>query len=412
MQISKLKLNNGIDCLTIQDIDCPSVTTTVLLKNGSRYEKESQSGIAHLIEHMIFKGTKKRPSSKKIAYDVELLGGMMNAFTSYEYTGFYLKSPKDNYIKAIDILADIFQNSIFDSQELKKEKGVILEEIKMYEDIPMAKIEQIFLENIFKDHPLGRNIAGSKKTLTEMSSNDCLSFVEQNYRRENLLIVVAGNFKTGEMLDVLNKKFSRVQAIDKESKFLPANKIPLSVKTIEFNKDIEQTHIVMGGFLEARNKKNRIPIVLGNYILSGGFGSKLFQKLREDLGLAYYINLDVTQFKDIGCYSINIGVDNKNKEKAIEIIKQELAGFLGGKISKLDFERAKNFWMGNLVSSIETSEELANWYGIKYLLENEITSIEKYMAEINKTTIEEVITEWKKYLISENMQVVTLGKNG
>lgn len=169
MHISSQKLNNGIEWLAIYDADCPSVTTTILVKKGSRYENPEQSGLSHLIEHMIFKGTIKRPSGKIIAYDVELLGGMMNAFTSYEYTGFYLKAPKDNFIKVAEILADFFQNSIFNKGELIKEKRVILEEIKMYEDLPMAKIEQVFLENLFINHPLGRNIAGSKKTLISLS---------------------------------------------------------------------------------------------------------------------------------------------------------------------------------------------------------------------------------------------------
>ena len=410
MQISKNKLINGIECLAIHDEDCPSVTATILVKHGSRYEEANQSGIVHLIEHMIFKGTKKRPTSKIIAFDVELLGGIMNAFTSYEYTGFYLKAPKQNFIKLVEILADFFQNSTFNSQELVKEKNVILEEIKMYEDIPMSKIEEIFLEQIFKNHPLGRNIAGTKETLSTISAEDCISYVKQNFVRENLLLVVAGSFSNKDMLVALDNEFGKITSSKKLKIFSPANKIPLSRKILKVKKNIEQTHVVMGGFLDARNKKNRIPILLGNYILSGGFGSKLFQKIREDLGLVYYINLDANQFEDIGFYSINFGLDSSKVNQAIDSIQIELENFLKGDVLKRELERAKNFWIGNLSSNIETSEELANWYGIKYLLEKEIMPVDKYMLEINNTSLEEVICEWKKYLNLDNMTIVTLGR--
>jgi len=279
----------------------------------------------------------------------------------------------------------------------------------MYEDLPMAKIEQIFLERLFVNHPLGRNIAGSKKTLLSMSSNDCLDYIRQNYCKENLLIVIAGNFNQVEMIKVLNDEFGKVKAVINDSTFIPAKKFTLFKKRVKIQKTLEQTHVVMGGFLEAREAKTRIPLILGSCILSGGFGSKFFQKIREDLGLVYYINLDVNQFEDIGYYSINFGLNQKKVEKAIENIKLEIEKFLKYEVSEQEFERAKNFWSGHLIANIETSQELANWYGIKYLLDKEIIVPEKFISDIKKTKLETVIDEWKKYLIPENMMIVTMG---
>lgn len=411
MKISNFNLDNGINCLAIHDEDCPSVTTTILVKTGSRYETDHESGIAHLIEHMIFKGTKLRANSKIIANDVELMGGHMNAFTSQEYTGFYLKAPKQNFLKVLDVLSDIFKNSIFPENELVKEKSVIYEEIKMYEDIPMEKVNDQFLEKLFLDHPLGKNIAGTKESLEKISRQDCLDFIDKYYTDKNIVIVVAGGFSFEGLQNSLNELF-KGKDHKKEITFQLATPRELNNKYFEFTKKIEQSHIVMGGFLGARNSESRIPLLLGDVILSGGFGSKLFQRIREDLGLAYYIGLGINQFKDIGYYSINMGVDPSKKQLAIDNVNIEVNKFLKGDIDTIELERAKNYLIGNLSTNLETSEELANWYGIRFLLDGEIQYLDDFIRKIEKTGVDVILEQWNKYLKPENLLTVCLnGKN-
>jgi predicted Zn-dependent peptidase len=409
MNISQHTLKNGIECLAILDSDCPSVTTTILVRTGSRYENINNSGIAHLIEHMIFKGTKKRKTSRAIANDVELLGGSMNAFTGHEYTGFYLKAPKQNSNKVLEVLADIFKNSIIPQIELDKEKKVILEEIKMYEDIPMEKVQDIYLEKLFPNHPLGRNIAGNKISLNNISRDNCLDFIGDYYSKQNIVIVVAGGFCEKELLENLNKHFSADNRDLKTFEFVKAKCRVLNNEIFKVNKKIEQSHIVFGGYLGPRDKKTRLPLLMGNIILSGGFGSKLFQKIREELGLAYYINLGVHQFTDIGFYSINMGVDHTKKQFAIEKVNQEIKHFLKGDISPTELERAKNYLIGNLSTNLETSEELANWHGIRYLLDKEIILLEKFIKKIERIEVEDILKEWSKYLIKDNTLTITYG---
>ena len=409
MNISQNKLDNGIECLSILDNDCPSVTTTVLVRTGSRYEEEKNSGIAHLIEHMIFKGTEKRKTSRDIANDVELLGGSMNAFTGHEYTGFYLKSPKQNFHLVLEVLADIFNNSNIPQTELDKEKKVIIEEIKMYEDIPMEKVHDLFLEKLFPNHPLGRNIAGNEESLQSISRNDCLEFIKKYYSKQNVVIVVAGGFDEDDCIPNLNKYFYESKGFSLNKDYSKVQSTKLNNSYFELNKNIEQSHIVSGGFLGPRDIKTRLPILMGNIILSGGFGSKLFQKIREDLGLAYYINLNVHQFSDIGYYSINMGVDHTKKQFALEKVNEEIKLFLDGDISTTELRRAKNYLIGNLSTNLETSEELANWYGIRYLLDNEILLLDDFVRQIEKITVEDILKEWSKYLTIENTTTVSLG---
>jgi len=410
MKISNFNLDNGINCLAIHDNDCPSVTTTILVKTGSRYETVHESGIAHLIEHMIFKGTKLRGNSKIIANDIELMGGHMNAFTSQEYTGFYLKAPKQNFLKVLDVLSDIFKNSIFPEGELIKEKSVIYEEIKMYEDMPMEKVNDQFLEKLFINHPLGRNIAGTKESLEKISRQDCLDFIDKYYSNKNIVIVVAGGFSFDGLQKSLNELF-RGEDNKKEISFQIAKTRQLDNEYFEFNKKIEQSHIVMGGFLGPRKIETRISLLLGDIILSGGFGSKLFQRIREDLGLAYYIGLNINQFKDIGYYSINMGVDPSKKQLAIDNVNIEINKFLKGEVEPIELERAKNYLIGNLSTNLETSEELASWYGIRFLLDGEIQYLEDFIKRVDKTGLDDILSIWTQYLKPENSLTVCLTGN-
>ncbi len=411
MDVLQKSLPNGARLLFVRDLGCPSVTVMCLVKVGSRNESNNQGGIAHIIEHNIFKGTQKRPSAKAFSYEVENLGATMNAYTTKEYTEYYLKAPKEKLPFLIEILADLVSNPIFPEQELSKEKLVIIEEIKMYQDIPQERISDYFVGKLYKHHKLGGNIAGTVDSVTNINRNDCLEFHKKHYIAENLLIVISGDFDPEIAEKYLDENFAKFPKgkIEKIEIFKP---YILGNRSYQISKKLAQTHIVLGGFGHSYHltARQRIAYSLGSTILSGGFGSKLYQKIREDLGLAYYIHLYSQQYNETGHFEVSLGVDHKNIQLAISAVIKELQDFISSNVSKVELNRAKNLLEGNFITYFETSETLANWFGSQILLHgNEVASNEELVRIIKSVNLEEVIEMWEPLISKENMQLTTLG---
>lgn len=407
MKVSKYQLDNGLNILNISDKDSNSMSVMVLVRVGSRYEDEKISGLAHFVEHNFFKGTKSLPNSKDVAMAIENLGGSTNAFTSYDYTGYYIKVPKENYAKAIQIMSDMINNSLFPKEEIEKERGVIIEEIRMYEDIPMRKVSQEYMTDIFGSHPLGIDIAGSVDSVSKLSREDIINFTEKYYTGENMLVVSAGGLDDKEVESIIKDAFGSIERGRPTEiiKFNDKDK-PLGLNFIE--KSLEQTHLVLGGFGIKRASKERFALNLGLTILGKGFGSLLFQEIREKHALAYYVGIDHNGFEEIGAWDISMGVDNKRVKLALEAVLNVLKGFKAGKnFSDGDFDRAKNYLIGNLVTDLETSDDLAFWYGSQELLNNEVLTVDEVKEKIKKLKKEDVLEVWDK-LINPNLQITAI----
>ncbi len=406
--IKQSRFQNGIDLLQILDPNAHSVTILIFVNVGSRYEHKAISGIAHYVEHTFFKGSEKYPNSKVLGMEIEKLGGSSNAFTGYEYTGYYIKVPKDNFVKAVEIISDLIKNPLFPNQEVEKERGVIVEEIRMYDDIPMRKVDQQFMSELFGGNPLGRDIAGSIETVSSMGRNEILDFVASNYTGENLDVVIAGNADQSD----INKIEEFFQGISQGSKneFEKFSSYERELKTSKIQKDLEQTHIVIGGFGKSRGDEMKYPIKLGNTILSSGFGSILFQSIREDLGLAYYIKSSHNFFHDCGYWSVNMGVDNTRIQQAVDKVVEKLKDFVDGEFDEDDIDRAKNYYLGNLVTELESTDEKAYWYGTQFLLENKIKSVGEIKSMIMDITKDEIIEAWVDVLSEKGFRVVSLSK--
>jgi len=406
-RIFSKKYTNGARAIFIPDKNAPTVSIMALIAVGSRHEDQNQLGYAHFTEHVLFKGTKSYPTSKKIAVAIENMGGSTNAFTSYNYTGYYVKVPPKKIKEATAILSDMINNPLFPRQEVEKERGVIIEEIKMYEDLPTAKVDDIFNANLFGRHSLGLNIAGNIASIKNAKTEDLLKFKNQHYNSESIVYVISGNFvKTIAEVLIENAVF-----------YIPKGKKPAivkfkkhnSVKVINEHKDLEQTHIVIGGIGLPRNHKYSSALNVGNVILGRGFGSMLFQKMREELALAYYVHSHLSFYKETGKYQISMGVDNKKQKLAIDSVLLELEKVKNQKFSLEEVKRAKNFIIGMLSSRLETSDEIAIWYGLRRLLEHEILTPEEQIKSIKAVTPEEIAKAWSKVLVQENITIVTLG---
>lgn len=402
-------LKNGIKCLLVSDPISPKFTFTVQIKAGSRFENEKNNGVAHLLEHMIFKGTKKNPDPKVLAFKIENLGAQVNAWTSKDLTSYYISCPKHNWEKGVELLTEMVKEPIFTAKEFEKEKKVVAEEIKMYEDEPQEKVYDLFIQNLFKDNPLGKNIAGNLKTLSLLKASDCSEFIDRFYTSKNLLLIVSGPFDVPKVINKLEHEFSDFNQ-KQEFTFDPFNKTAIVKDEYSYKKDLEQTHIVMGSY--SYSYKELIGVkeafYLGRVILSGGFGSKLKQRIREDLALSYYIDLGHSQFEDIGYYALRLGVDQKNKEMAVIETEKVLKDFINGRFTQAEVDRARNYLIGNMIMYFETSSDLALFYAKQLQFEKKIEEPARIIDRIKNVKKHEIIDIWKP-ILQENKLHIFLG---
>lgn len=389
---------NGLRALSVKDKDSLSATILILVNTGSRFENDDEAGIAHFVEHTIFKGTEKRPDVYKIGMEVESLGAKMNAFTSYDYTGYYIKCPKEKFEEAFEILSDMFLNSLFRQKDIDKEKGVILEELRMYEDQPMDKVYSVFGQLLFGEHPLGRDILGTEKTVSNLAQSAFKEFISKYYNAKNTVISVAGGVEEKKVFDLVEKYFGKFDtgiANEVVQKFVPDGIQRQKISNVK--KEISQSHLLLGAFVPGRvetEKKYRIK--LANTILGRGFSSRLFQEIRERQGLAYYVYSDVTRFEEIGDIKIAMGVENSKAQSAVDGVLKQLEVMKKGTFSDEEIVRAKNYSIGSLSLDLESTNQVALWYGSQLLLENkieEVAQVKDLIQNVNKDTIVSICNE-------------------
>lgn len=383
-------LKNGLRLLTLPIEGSLSATVMVLVKAGSRYEEEKENGIAHFVEHMMFKGTKKRPTSKIIGMDIETIGGSSNAFTSYDYTGYYIKVPSEMISQACEIVSDLVKNGIFEQKEIAKEKGVIIEEIRMYEDRPMSKVSSLWFEKFFGNTPLGREITGSVESVTGIEQKHFFDFREEFYHGANIVVVLAGKLDTVNPNKLVEEHFGSIRQ-GKQSSFEAHSKKEVSSEIFQLQKDIEQSHLMIGGYGHNRSFEDRFKFRVADAIFSEGFGSRLFQVIRDELGLAYYVYASLSSFEDIGVYRVGLGVENSKVNQATEAVIKEMNKLLKGEFDEEEVDRARNYLIGNLATDLESTDEIAIWFGIQEILLNEVLTVEEVKKRILNVTRDDII---------------------
>jgi predicted Zn-dependent peptidase len=383
----------------------------MLVKVGSRHDPETIAGTAHFLEHMFFKGTEEFPTSGKLAMEIEMLGGVTNAFTSYEYTGYYIKVPKKSYKRAIQILAQVMVTPVFKEEELQKEKGVISEEIKMYNDLPHEIVKDVFNSTLFPNHPLGEDIAGTVETVNIITIAAINDFRNNYYVSENMLLMVSGDVDEDSVENITNDAFRglRKAPVAGTINLFKGREIVQKFKHI--SKNSEQAHVVIGGLSHQRNHEHEFPLKLGMYILTEGFGSILFQKLREDLGIAYYVGGGIGTFTDVGKYVVNAGLAMDKVELGVKAILEGLASIGDGIFSDMDLIRAKNYYIASITEEVETAEDKASWYGMNLLFDRKHLHASEVIDEIEGIERELLIEAWKGIIYKDNMLVTVLSKS-
>ncbi len=408
MKYSKKILKNGLRLVTVPMKDNPTVTVLVLVEAGSKYETRDVNGISHFLEHMCFKGTEKRPKAIDISKELDALGSQYNAFTAQEYTGYYAKSDAKHFKQILDVVSDIYLNSTFPEVEMQKEKGVIIEEINMYEDMPNRHVQDLMMKLLYGDQPAGWNIAGEKQNILDMKREDFVKYKKAHYVPSATVLVVAGQVKEAEVLKEVNKIFGHIKPNKKDKKLKVVDKQDKPEVLVKF-KETDQTHFVLGMRTDDMfSKKNPILSVLGG-VLGGGMSSRLFQKLREEMGVGYYVRAYNDVFTDHGFFQISAGVDNKRIDEVLEAVLLECKKLTLEKVDDEELNKVKECLIGNMKLSLESSDDIANFFGGQELLKKEIKKLDDKASEIRKVTSADIMKLAKQIFTTNNLSLALIG---
>jgi predicted Zn-dependent peptidase len=402
------KLPNGLRYMFIPRPEMMSATAMVLVRTGSEYESKKQNGLAHFLEHMCFKGTIKRPNSLVISKEFEILGAQYNAFTSGEYTGYYGKGQSSDTGLLLDICADIFLNSTFPESEIEKEKGVVIEEINMYEDDPQSKVGLLIDELMYGDQPGGRQIIGTKQTVSSFTRQDILDYHKNNYTPENTLVVVAGNFDKKKIEVQIKKTFGKM--IKHTPPVQPKTIVDQKEPAIKiFNKKSEQTHIILSFHAYDRfNPKKRTARMLAN-ILGKGMASRLFHLLREKLGVCYYVSASAGSGNDTGYFSVRAGLANDKVVQTLTEIVKELKKIKKELVPTEEINRVKKSVTAGSRIALETSDSYADHFGFQELFGMKIDEVQDSVKKYQKITREEVKEIAKEIFVPEKANLAIVG---
>jgi len=412
MNYSLKILPNKIKVLFVPMPSLESVTVTVWVKTGSRNETDNIAGISHFLEHIVFKGSKKRPSAREISEAIDSMGGEFNASTSKEWTNFHIKARKESLDTIFDVLSDMVLNPVLNEQEIEREKGVIVEEIAMYEDTPIYQIGEVFERSLFKGNNLGRDTIGFEKTVKNIQKDDFLLYRKRYYYPENILISVAGGVKEKEVLNLANKYFGSLKPRNKKEEIYEVFKLNQEKpETILVTKKNEQAHLIVGFLGQKRDSKDKFIEAVTTSILGGGMSSRMFTEVREKRGLAYAVKVSSDHYRDIGETLTYVGVDPKNALKAIKVILEEYYALARKtkKVSKKELIKAKEYLKGQLALSLEDTGAVNDFFGIRALFNLNIKTPEQVFKEIDKVKEEEIYEFAKKIFVPEKLNLAVIG---
>ncbi|KKP72448.1 MAG: Peptidase M16 domain protein [Candidatus Roizmanbacteria bacterium GW2011_GWA2_35_19] len=421
-------LDNGLKVILV-DTKSTSLTTILMIGAGSRYENIKNNGIAHFFEHMAFKGSKKYPNSFVISSTIEGVGGIFNAFTSKDHTGYWIKSIPEHFETVIDVIADMVLHPRLEIEEIEREKGVIAEEINMYEDTPQRKVGELFEELLYKGNPLGYDIAGTKDIIYKFDRSTFVNYINNLYHPENAVLVIAGGLANirhsgptrsrpahslARITDIINDKFlgwKHGHPKGDQAQFIKVTESQKKPQVLIRYKKTEQAHLSLGFRAFSFNDSRKYALNLLSVILGGGMSSRLFIQVRERRGLCYYISTGAEFYEDCGNIVTQAGVtiDIHKVKEAIKTILEEHKKVTKGEVSKDEMIRAKELIKGRLLLSLEDSANVATSYGTKQLLQNKVENPEEIIRKIEKITREEVVSLSKEIFTASALNLAIIG---
>ena len=405
---NKITLKSGLRIITVPSKSAQSVSVFVLIGTGSKYEIKEINGISHFLEHMLFKGTKKRPNTLKIAETLDRVGGFYNAFTSKEITGYWAKVDSQHLDLALDWVSDILLNSKFDKKEIEREKRVIIEEINMYQDTPMSYVRDLWEKLLYGNQPAGWMIAGEKEIVAKIGRKDLVDYLKNHYLTRNTIVCVAGNINAKEAEKKVKNYFKGVKKGIPDVKLRVTENQSRAQSLIHFKKT-DQTHFCLGvrGY-DLFHPLKYAQTVLAT-ILGGNMSSRLFISVRERAGLCYYVRTSSEEMTDTGYLFTQSGVDHQNVEKAIVLILKEYKALKNKKISSSELKKAKDYLKGNLILSLESSDAQAGFYAGQEILEEKITSLKDKIKKIDEVSIRDIQAVSKEIFQPKKLNLALIG---
>ncbi len=366
---------------------------------GSRYEDARLSGVSHFIEHLLFKGTERRPTAKDIAEAIEGVGGTMNASTDKEMTSYWIRVPADRLGLGLDVLFDMVAHSRLTPEDVDRERMVILEEIKMYEDQPQDYVHSLFEELMWPEHPLGREITGTVETVSAMSREDLSAYLHDHYRLANLVIGVTGGIDEAEARELVEAQLGLPAEAGPEARLDPPP--PLEKPGLKLHeKKTEQAHICLGTRALSYFDPDRHILDLINTMLGEGMSSRLFLEIREERGLAYDVHSYTSKHHDSGYFGVYLGVDPKNAQEAVAAVVAELHKVPESGVPAEELSKAKEYTKGRMMMSLESTSAMANWLSQQQLLMGRIRTLEEIIAEVEAVTIEDVVRVAERVMLA------------
>ncbi len=383
------ELAGGAKLVTAPMPERLSTSVVLMFGGGSRLEDDRLAGVSHFIEHLNFKGTKRRPSSKEIADAIEGVGGFINASTDKELTAYWARVPSEHLELGLDVLFDIVSNSKLDPDDLERERTVILEELRMYQDQPQDFVQNLFEELIWPGHPLGRDIAGTEQSVAQLTHDDILEYADSHYRLPNLVIGVAGVVDENAARAAIDPRLTLNPEADGE--LISATPAPLSgPRVLVRRRQTEQAHICLGMRAMSYQDPDRYALDLLNTVLGEGMSSRLFLNIREKLGLAYDVHSFTQKHRDTGYLGVYIGVEPKKAVDAVNAVMAELHALCEREVAPDEIGRAKEFTKGRLRLELETTNGVAFWLTYQELLFGEIKTIEEELELVDAVTAADV----------------------
>jgi predicted Zn-dependent peptidase len=402
------QFESGLRLVTVPMEGTKTVTVLVLVGTGSKYETKDINGISHFLEHMMFKGTTKRPGYLDISRELDSIGADYNAFTSKEYTGYYAKASSDKLDVVMDVISDIFLNSKLDQEAIEIEKNVIVEEINMDRDTPQRHVGDIFEALLYGDQPAGWDVAGEKEIVTKLKRSDFVSYFNTHYIAENTIVAVAGNINAEIIKDKTATYFNNIR-LGK-----PVTKVPVSESQdgvkIKLNfKQTDQTHFRLGFRSYDMHDPRKYALGVLGTILGGGMSSRLFDEVREKRGLAYYIGAGNQSYTDTGYFLVSAGVNNEKTLDAIKVVIDELAKIKKEGVTPLELRQAIDQIIGRTFLSLESSETIAEVYAEPILFEGKVLTPEETLDKIKKVTLVDIMNVAADVFQESKMNLAVVG---
>jgi predicted Zn-dependent peptidase len=408
MNYTKRILSNGLTIIEVPSHDAESVVVDFFVKTGSRSETAKENGISHFLEHFLFKGSKKYPSAMAISEVVDAIGGEMNANTGKEHTQFYIKAASKHLGLIFEILTDMIQNPLLDKTEMEREKGVIVEEINMYKDMPMAEIDNVLERTMWPHDALGRDIAGTKKTVIKFTREMFADYIGRHYQTSNMILGVSGKYNKGQLGQLIKKYW---QAYPKKRFYgwdKARDKQTRSRMKIDF-KDTQQAHLALGfkGFAYG-DKRNSVVSVLAS-VLGGGMSSRLFTEVREKRGLGYYVRSSPGSYQDTGSFTVSAGVQVDKIKEAIQVIIGELLKVKSYKVESKEIQKAKEYIKGKTVLALEDNQVRLDWFLERAAFYKKIATPEEIFKKIDAVTPSDIQKAARYLFQNQKMTLAVIG---